>query len=171
MGEDSVLGVNVVRVVAYLSSAFSEYRKITNPIAIVTDEQIESKWDGTFICFGSSDSNVKTYDIEHLPEQDFYTFDFGPNGFRRYNIAGRSYSAGQGRDYGVLLRIKNPRQPEHFLFVCAGLGEWGTSGTTYYLFDNWKEIYKEFTRDNFCMIIEVDVGSDESARKVYSISH
>jgi hypothetical protein len=170
IGEDNVLGVNVVRVVSYLSSTFSEYRRKTYPIAVVTDEQIADKWDGTFICFGSSDSNLKTFDIENLPEQNFYNFNFSPKGSRRFSIGGRHFSGGQGKDYGVLLRIKNPRHPEHYLFVCAGLGEWGTSGTAYYLFDCWKEISKRFKREDFCMIIEVDLGSDESAREVYSVS-
>ncbi len=169
IGEDNVLGVNVVRVVTYVSATFSKYRKGTNPITVVTDEHIENRWDGTFICFGSSDSNIKTYDIERLPEQSFYTFDFGPNGFRRFNIGSRSFSSTRSQDYGVLLRIRNPRHPEHYLLVCAGLGEWGTSGSAYFLFDHWKELYKKHKQRDFCKIIEVDVGSDESAREVFSI--
>lgn len=169
IGEDNVLGVNVVRVVTYVSATFSQYRKITSPFAVVTDEQIENRWDGTFMCFGSSDSNIKTFDIERLPEQTFYTFDFGPNGIRRFNIGGRSFSITHSRDHGILLRVRNSRHPEHYLFVCAGIGEWGTSGSAYYLFDKWKELYKKHKQQNFCEIIQVDHGSDESARSIFSI--
>jgi len=170
VGEDNVLGVNVVRVVTYVSAMFSAYRRNNNPIAVVTDEQVVDKWDGTFICFGSADSNLKTYDIENLPQQQFYKFDFGPNGFRRYNIGGKEFGGARNQDYGILLRIKNPYHPNHFLFVCAGLGEWGTSGTAYYLFTNWKKLYKQYKQKDFCKIIEVKIGSDESAHEVFSIS-
>lgn len=166
IGEDNVLGVNVVRVVTYVSATFSEYRRSTRPISVVTDESIADRWNGTFICFGSSDSNIKTYDIECLPEQSFYSFDFGPDGFRRFNLRGRSFSITQRTDYGILLRIRNPRHPEHYLFICAGLGEWGTSGSAYYLFDRWKELYKKHKQRDFCEIIEVNSGSDESARVI-----
>ncbi len=61
------------------------------------------------------------------------------------------------------------RLSEHYLFICAGLGEWGTSGATYFLFDRWNELNKRFKkRKNFCLIIEVDVGSDESASEIFS---
>jgi len=169
IGEDNVLGVNVVRVVTYVSATFSAYRGSTKPIAVVTDEEVEGRWDGTFICFGSSDSNIKTYDIERLSEQTFYTFGFGPDGFRRINLGCRSFSSTRLQDYGILLRIRNPRHPEHYLFVCAGLGEWGTSGSAYYLFDRWKELYKKHKQQDFCKIIEVDIGSDESAREVFNL--
>ena len=170
IGEDNVLGVNVVRVITYASSLFSKYRKKIVPINVDIDENIESKWDGTFICFGSSDSNIKTYDIEQLPEQTFYTFDFGEDGYRRFNIGGKHFTNVHHKDYGILLRLINPRYSEHFLFICAGLGEWGTSGSAYYLFDRWKELYKKYKGKEFCKIIEVNVGSDESAHEVYSIS-
>ena len=169
VGEDNILGVNVVRVVTYVSATFSRYRKVTNPIAVVTDEQIENRWDGAFLCFGSSDSNIKTYDIEGLPEQSFYTFGFGPNGIRRFNIGGGSYSIGGSEDHGILLRIRNPRHSENYLFICAGIGEWGTSGSAYYLFDKWRQLYKKHKQRDFCEVIEVDLGSDESARSVFSI--
>lgn len=170
VGEDNVLGVNVIRVVTYVSAVFSVYRRNKNPIAVVTDEQVADKWDGTFICFGSADSNLKTYDIEYLPQQQFYKFDFGSNGFRRYTIGGKVFAGDHNHDFGVLLRIKNPYHPDHFLFVCAGLGEWGTSGTAYYLFTHWKKLYKQYKQKNFCKVIEVNLGSDESAHEVHSIS-
>ena len=170
VGEDNVLGVNVVRVVTYVSATFSAYRRNNNPIAVGTDEQVADKWDGTFICFGSADSNLKTYDIELLPKQQYYKFDFGPNGHRRFNVGGKSFMGVRNYDHGILLRIKNPYHPDHFLFICAGLGEWGTSGSAYYLFTHWKKLYKQHKQKDFCKIIEVYLGSDESAHEIHSIS-
>lgn len=171
IGEDDVLGINVVRVVTYISALFSKYLRKTKPIAVVTDEAVADKWDGTFICFGSSDSNIKTYDIENLSEQSFYRFEFGPNGVRRFNIGNKIFTINSLKDYGILMRIRNPRHSEHFLFICAGLGAWGTSGSAYYLFDHWKELYKKHRKSGeFCKAIEVDIGSDESARVVHSLT-
>lgn len=191
IGEDNVLGVNAIRVITYVTSLFSAYRKKNKPINVVIDEKIAGIWKGTFICFGSSDSNIKTYEIENLKEQTFYTFDFGPkddneesiptidieqthytgtNKYRRFNISEKSFGVSRKRDHGVLLKMENPHCSGHYLFICAGHGEWGTSGTAYYLFNNWKKLYKEHKRKDFCKIIEVDFHSDESARPVHSVT-
>jgi hypothetical protein len=131
---------------------------------------VAAKWDGTFICFGSADSNLKTYDIELLLWAATLQVRLRPNGFRRYIIGGKVFTGAPNCDHGILLRIKNPYHPDHFLFVCAGLGEWGTSGTAYYLFTHWKKLYKKHKQQDFCKIIEVNIGSDESAREIFSIS-
>lgn len=169
VGEDNVLGINVLRVVSYVTATFSVYRQSIKPIAVVTDEQVAERWDATFICFGSSDSNIKTYDVENLPEQLFYTSEWNSYGKPIFKICDRIFSINQSQDYGVLLRIKNPKYPEHYLFICAGIGEWGTSGSAYYLFQHWKELYRKHGQQDFCKIIEVDIGSDESAREIFSV--
>ena len=79
IGEDKVLGSCSVRVTKYSSSEFALFRHKTNPVKIVLDEQVMNNWDGTFICFGSSDSNIKTLDIEALNENNLYQFEFGQN--------------------------------------------------------------------------------------------
>ncbi len=169
VGEDNVLGVNVIRVVSYVVATFSAFRPSLKPITVVTDEQVSELWDATFICFGSSDSNIKTYDIENLPEQSFYTSDWDSYGCPIFKSCGRIFSINQSQDYGVLLRIKNPQYPEHYCFICAGIGEWGTSGSAYYLFQHWKELYGKHGQQDFCKIIEVDIGLDESAREIFSV--
>jgi hypothetical protein len=70
------------------------------------------------------------------------------------------------KDYGLVLKIPNLRFPNHFFFVCAGLGEWGTSGASWYLASKWKQLHKEFG-DAFGVVVEVEIGSDESARRVF----
>jgi hypothetical protein len=169
IGEDQVLGVNVVRVIAYVSALFSQYRAGGRSIQFQTDEAVASRWDGTFLCFGSSDSNIKTFDIELLRQQTFYNFEFGPGGYRQIRAGNRVFTIQTKKDYGVLLRLRNPHHSEHWLFVCAGLGEWGTSGSTYYLTDKWSQLYKQHRTSSFVKIIEVDIGSDESAREVFSL--
>ena len=55
IGEDNVLGVNSIRVISYITSLFSAYRKKNKPLNVVIDEKIAGKWKGTFICFTSAD--------------------------------------------------------------------------------------------------------------------
>jgi hypothetical protein len=165
-GEDDILGVNVIRVVSYISAAISKFA--TKSIKVVTDDKIINNWNGTFFCFGSSDSNIKTFDIENLQSQLFYSFGFSPNGIRCFNIDGRSFSI-TNNDCGIVLKMKNPYHDDHYLFICAGIGEWGTSGAAYYLFYRWKKIYKEYKGNEFCKVVEVGAGSDESAREIFSI--
>lgn len=169
IGEDDVLGVNVVRLVSYTTALFSTHRVNGRGIPIVTDQEVENRWDSTFICFGSSDSNVKTFDIESLPRQSFYLWGFDANGWRCIKAGSRTFSITGRTDYGIILRMRNPHHPEHWIFVCAGLGEWGTTGSAYYLFDRWKNLYKLHGDSEFFKVVAVDIGSDESAREVYSV--
>lgn len=169
IGEDKLLGSCSVRITKYASETFSKFRVKDNNINIVLDEQIMNSWDSTFLSFGSSDSNIKTYDIENLPQNNLYTFSFDPNGYRCFICNGQQFSIVNQKDRAIIARLINPHHAEHYLFICAGLGEWGTSGATYFLFDRWKELSKRFKkRRNFCLIIEVDVGSDESASEIFS---
>lgn len=73
------------------------------------------------------------------------------------------------KDCAVLMRIRNHRFPEQFLFVCAGLGEWGTSGASWFLATHWENLYKEFKNDDFALILEVDLGSDTSTKRIASL--
>lgn len=171
VGEDMLLGSCSVRVTKYASEAFSKFRQKENSIQVVLDEQVVNSWDGTFLCFGSSDSNIKTFDIESLSQNNLYAFAFDANGYRCFVVNGQQFSIVGRQDRAILARLRNPHHNEHFLFVCAGLGEWGTSGATYFLFDRWAELNTRFKKGkNFCLIIGVDVGSDESAKEIYSYS-
>ena len=169
VGEDDVLGVNAIRVITYVSALFSRFRSDGRSIPIVMDAEVADQWDGTFLCFGSSDSNIKTLAIESLQQQTFYRFEFDENGLRCIRAGGQVFAIQARKDYGVLLRLRNPHHPEHWLFVCAGLGEWGTSGSSYYLTDRWPQLHKQHGKSSFMKVIEVELRSDESAREVYSV--
>lgn len=171
IGEDKLLGTNVTRVIKYASSTFGKYTKNANPLNVVLDEDIINNWDGSFICSGSSDSNIKTFDTEKLQQNNLYKFDFDTSGSRCFKMNNQVYKLSpNGKDIGILARLKNPNFKNKYIFVCAGLGEWGTSGSIYYLFKNWKQLHKRFKKDNFCLIMQVDLGSDESACEIGKFS-
>lgn len=79
-------------------------------------------------------------------------------------------------DYGLILKIRPEQFPERVWIVCAGIGEWGTSGAGWYLSNKWKEILKAnrpwydprglFEGADFATIVQVRPGQDESAKMV-----
>jgi hypothetical protein len=169
IGPTDVLGLCSARVASYGAGLFARFRPGHKPLAFVVDSEVVATWNASLFCFGSSDSNVKTLDIESLPEQKFYSMVFNAAGHRVFKVGNRGFGIDGKHDHGILLRMKNPRNPEHALFVCAGLGEWGTSGAAYFLFTNWLLLYRKHGPSDFCKVIRVEYGSDESAEDVFSI--
>jgi hypothetical protein len=168
IGEDKLLGTNVTRVIKYASSTFGKYIKKTNSLNIVLDEDVINNWEGTFICSGSSDSNIKTFDFENLQENNLYKFEFDKSsGSRCFKITGQTFKLEpNGKDIAIISRLRNPHSKGDYIYVCAGLGEWGTSGAIYYLFKYWNKLHKKYKKDNFCLVVQVDVKSDETARVI-----
>lgn len=169
IGPNYALGLCSVRVVTYGSALFARFRPSSKPLIFEIDYNVENKWDASFICFGSADSNLKTFDIQHFPQQKYFEMTFNSSGMRTFNVGNKKFDCTANYDHGILLRMKNPRHPEHTLFVCAGLGEWGTSGAAYYLFHNWSKILWKHGKKDFCKVIKVENKSDESATVVFSI--
>jgi hypothetical protein len=170
IGEDIVLGTNAVRVIGYFSGLFIRDSSAHRPVAFELDTSIAGEWERTFFCVGSPDTNVKTYDVFHLPEQKFVTHEFGANGQRVWRAGGTDFGFLPGKDRGVLLKMRNPRFPQHWLVVCAGLGEWGSTGVIWFLTNKWRELYARFGGKNFCMVVEVTPGIDQSAHEIASWS-
>ena len=169
-GADLVMGLCVSRFIQYASTASAKATKTGDTLKVIPDSDAARKWDGTFICFGSSDSNAKTKEIENLEKNDFYEWAFNSLGQRCIRVGKKEYNINpqENKDYGILLRMKNPKKNGCFLFLCAGMGEWGSSGSAYYLFSNWESIFKKHKEKEFIKVIEVEGGSDESAIEVYS---
>jgi hypothetical protein len=168
VGPNHVLGICSVRVVSYASGLFAKFRP-KKPLAFDIDYNVAAKWDASFFSFGSSDSNIKTLDIETLAQQKFYSTVTTSLGRRVFQVGNRTFDISPSHDHGILLRMRNPNHPEHVLFVCAGLGEWGTSGAAYYLFHNWSALCWKHGRADFCKVIQVPHQNDESATEVFSL--
>lgn len=169
IGEDKILGSCHIRTISYAISFFAMFRDPLNPIKIVFDESVLNKWDGGFLCIGSADSNVKTYDIERFKENNFYTLSWNTTGGRCFNVRGNIYNIANNEDVGLLVKLRNPRHPEHVLILCQGLGEWGSSGAIYYLLHNFVNIYDTSKGKDFCKVIRTRIGSDESSHEITHI--
>ena len=169
MGEDKVFGECSIRVTNFVTSTFSKFLPQKRTIRIKTDEEVFNEWDSTFICFGSSDSNEKTYEIEQLSEYNLHIYKTSPNtGSRCFEVDGKIFDITSDYDIAIITRTTNPFHSKHYLFICAGLGGWGTSGAAYYLLNEWKQLNKRFKKNpNFCLVLEVKYGQDQSAREVF----
>jgi hypothetical protein len=69
------------------------------------------------------------------------------------------------------LKIHPKQFPGRVWIACAGKGEWGTSGSAWFLANRWKEIVKQLSNtDRFVCVIEVERLKDQSATLVKTIS-
>lgn len=67
-------------------------------------------------------------------------------------------------DYGILLKLKDQfKQDASSIFVVAGIGPAGTSGSAFYLLSNYKELAN--LGEEFGLLIQVPSGY-QSARRV-----
>jgi hypothetical protein len=164
----NIVGDCEIRSASYIINTLSTYRK--RAVVVVDDATAFANLNRTFVALGSPSSNEITDLILREPNNTF--LEFGQTGnttFIRDRRTGREFRGFQEpvrKDYGIVLKIPNLRFPGHFFFVCAGLGEWGTSGASWYLATKWRDLQSEFG-NAFGIIVEVEIGADESARRIF----
>jgi hypothetical protein len=130
----------------------------------LSDEDVKGIFDIDFISFGAT-NNFKTMDLFNNRGNAYASFDLKQMAFVHRRTGEILKADSQDRDFGVIVRIHPEESPERTWICCAGMGEWGTSGTAWYLANRWKEL-GEFVDTNECFaaVIEVVPGQDESAR-------
>lgn len=157
-----------VRSISYLINALSAYKE--GPVTIENDTSAFENLERTIVALGSGSSNLLTDLILREPDNIFLEFrQEGNTVFIFDKKGGVKFPGSEGtvkKDYGMILKIPNLRFPDRFFFVCAGLGEWGTSGASWYLATKWRDLLSEF-KGAFGIVVEADLGSDQSARRVF----
>ncbi len=141
---------------------------------LVSDTDASSLLDSNFISFGGPFSNYKTADA--LASEANIFIRMSPNGFLFPNGENLPFTSSNEDDYGIILRITPPEFPTRSWIVCAGLGEWGTSGSSWFLANNWQELIKRIYPmaywsgvmdiPDFMAMIRVRPGQDQSARMI-----
>ncbi len=159
-----------LRSASYILNALSKYRK--EPISVVVDEDAFKSMNRTVISVGSSLSNEITDLIMRESNNAFFEFVHdAETTYIKDKRTGRTFTGFEEpvrRDLGIVIKIENLRFPGHFFFVCAGLGEWGTSGTSWYLANKWRDLDREF-KGSFGLVIEVAWGCDQSAQRIFPL--
>ena len=173
VGEEIIYGSFSTNAAAILTGLF--LRHTGKLLRVVTEGGPEHKWDGTLICYGSSEWNLKTFDLEGL-SAPLCEFVFDKNGHRAFELGELQYtmevSGGITYDKAILVRLTNQENPEHCYIVCAGLSEWGSLAAVQYLANNWKLLHKRFDeydgRRDFCVLLQVPYGQFEQATEIAS---
>jgi hypothetical protein len=65
------------------------------------------------------------------------------NGFSLPTGVNLPFTCSNEADHGFILRITPPEFPTRSWIVCAGLGEWGTSGSSWFLANKWQELVEK----------------------------
>ncbi|MGA2526619.1 MAG: hypothetical protein ABSF79_08405 [Smithellaceae bacterium] len=167
---NNIVGDCEIRASSYLAQNIGKAKE--EIIGILSDIEAYKDLNYTMIALGSPSSNDISGFVMREPSNKFFQFgQTGPQTFIESMQDKKQYLGFQPpviKDCAVILRIRNVRFPKYFLFVCAGLGEWGTSGASWYLATHWEQLYKEFKQDDFAILVEVDRSSDTSANRIVS---
>lgn len=162
----NIVGDCEIRASSYFINVMSTFRR--KAINVEADSDGFKNLNRTIISLGSPDSNEISDFILRQQNNVFLKFNQNNNCPCIEDInSGKQFIGFQPpikKDYGLIVKIKNYRFPGHYFFVCAGLGEFGTSGASWYLANKWKEF---LDKEEFGVVIEVELGSDESAIKVF----
>jgi hypothetical protein len=172
--EAIVQGTFSPQAAAMLSALF--LRHTGKVLRIATDAEVVHKRDATLICYGTSDFNFKTYEIEAWSGSDLCQFSFNESGERAFRLGGQLHSIeirdGITYDKAMILRLNGQPAPRHCQVVCAGLSEWGSLAAVHYLTKKWKVLQRRFDRfgqrRDFCVLLELQRGQFENAREVAS---
>jgi hypothetical protein len=150
-----------VRALAYIGDALKTDGGLAS--RVVPDDLIESRLDIDFVSFGAV-SNLMTLATFENPSNQLASFDSAAGTFVSKVDGQPLYRVPDGYDCGIILRIHPNQFPRRTWIVCAGLGEWGTSGSAWFLAYRWREIVEKLKDvDQFVCVIQVRLGQDESA--------
>lgn len=161
-----------VRASSYIAALLGLSGKL-RPL-LVSDTEASSLLDSNFISFGGPGSNYKTEDA--LASEANIFIRMSPNSFSLLTGVDIPFTCSNEADHGFILRITPPEFPTRSWIVCAGLGEWGTSGSAWFLANKWKKLVEKVYPlayrsgvmhiPDFMAVIRVRPGQDQSARMV-----
>lgn len=115
--------------------------------------------DISFLSVGGL-NNYKSLDIFENKSNEF--LQFGSNGIESKTLK-RAIANIEGTiDCGLILKLHPSNNPNRTWLCVAGIGEWGTSGASWWLSHHWKTIQKCAKDKPFACITKTKYGSDDS---------
>ena len=156
-----------IRATKYLAEVIGA--KVRRTPTLSTDYKLADVFGISFVALGSHNSNSKTEDTLRNRGNKFVEFPY--KGFLEdvdrwfVDKNGRRIPGDiePGFDYGLIMKIHPTQDLERTWFVCAGYGEWGTSGAAQYLAHRWKKIYDDAKAEPFAIIVKVPLYKDQLA--------
>ena len=154
-----------LRAAKYLSEIIGKEAR-RSPV-LSSDFDLQDRLDISFVAFGGPSSNYKSRDL--LTNEGNSLLSFGEQTFITQQTNRPLLSRNPGFDYGLIIKIHPSQFQERIWLICAGYGEWGSSGAAWYLAHKWEEIQK-FAKDKpFAIIVQVRPGQDESTEPVIKV--
>ncbi len=156
-----------VRAAKYLAEVIGAEAKQAPSLA--SDFSLRERLDISFVSFGSHASNYKTKDAIDNEGNHLLGYKEGKFFSKKSGRTVLQPNLEQDFDYGLILKLHPTQFSKRTWFVCAGIGEWGTSGAAWYLAHKWQEIYHYAKQKPFAIIVRVRSNQDESAEPVFNI--
>ena len=153
-----------IRAASYLSSAIGRDGRLLSEFA--SDDELASRLDIDVISFGAL-SNQKTIDLFSNDANDLAEYDHSKGFFVRKKDTTLLCPPQPNYDYGMIIKIHPQQFQKRTWIACAGIGEWGTSGSAWFLANRWKKIEAKVGKKNFACVIRVESQKDESATLVF----
>ncbi|HMN25854.1 MAG TPA: hypothetical protein PKE38_15225 [Ignavibacteriaceae bacterium] len=161
-----------VRGLKYLSSSLLSKFSGNSKLVADIDECIDEVLDLSFISLGGPLSNYKTEDL--LSNESNIFLKMGPINFLTLDGKPILKNFEPEHDYGIIIKIRPKEFPDRVWIACAGLGEWGTSGSAWFLSHKYSELLEKIKNPmnlfaigegkDFVAIIKVKQNQDESAK-------
>ena len=134
----------------------------------ITDEDLLHGWDRCIICIGSPLSNSKAEHLMEDIEPSVVSWIETPED--QYNqqlrVHGKLYTSTQKEDYGLILKIENKHSKGDFVFIIAGITQFGTIEAARYLKKKWKKLNNKADRNPFICVIKVEKREDMKRVKI-----
>jgi hypothetical protein len=151
-----------LRAAGYLASAIGNGVGCTP--ALRSDAEVRALLDLDFVSFGGPESNFKSSDCQLNPGNRLAQFDQRVTQFLDPNTTNPlAVCSDPNFDYGLVLKVRPTQFPDRVWLMCAGFGEWGTSGAAWYLANRWREIREKAKGQSFALVLRVRPEQDQSA--------
>lgn len=154
-----------LRAAEYLASAIGA--AIGCAPSLRSDSDVRSVLDLDFVSFGGPESNFKSSDCQSNPGNHLVRFDQGvPQFLETGTNRPVVVCADPDFDYGLILKVRPSQFPNRVWLMCAGFGEWGTSGAAWYLANRWRDIRRKAKDHPFALIVRVRTQQDQAAEVI-----
>jgi hypothetical protein len=165
---DTAVSACDIRAASYVSSSLGRDGGASAEFS--SDEVLAAELDIDIISFGAM-NNGKTLDLFSNDANDLAEYDVSAGIFVWKKDRSPLYSPRPHCDYGIIQKIHPKQFPDRTWITCAGIGEWGTSGSAWLLSKRWKKIAKQLCgQDRFVCVVEVEPKKDQSATLIATYS-
>ncbi|MDR7172246.1 hypothetical protein J2W56_006007 [Nocardia kruczakiae] len=156
-----------VRGLLYVLSVLHRGRGLSTDVR--SDREVVARDDRPRISFGLT-GNICTRRYFDIVDRPLFTLDGSGAAPEQVKLRdGSRFGSNGGRSIGIIARVRpSPAlHPGRYWIFCAGLGPRGTTGASWYLANSWWHLQRRAGDREFVAVLDVDDGSDETARLEY----